>query len=109
MLVIPAPSYSLAQAAWIPRLTIWRDDGLTQRREGEPCESWAAANTPRLFVAPLAHELILGHRLPPVVSNSAVSLSLPGDELSYLGQKQLQRLREGSHCRTSPHRPNSGC
>jgi hypothetical protein len=43
MLVIPAPSYSLAQAAWIPRITIWRDDGTTQRRDGEPCESWAAA------------------------------------------------------------------
>jgi len=43
MLVIPAPSYSLAQAAWIPRITIWRDDGTTQRREGKPCESWAAA------------------------------------------------------------------
>jgi hypothetical protein len=43
MLIIPAPSYSLAHAAWIPRITIWRDDGTTQRREGEPCESWAAA------------------------------------------------------------------
>jgi hypothetical protein len=31
MLVIPAPSSSRAQAAWIPRLTIWRDDGTTQR------------------------------------------------------------------------------
>ena len=43
MLVIPAPSYSIAQAAWIPLLTIWRDDGTMQRREGKPCESWAAA------------------------------------------------------------------
>ena len=43
MLVIPAPSYALAQAGWIPRLTIWRDDGTTYRREGEPCECWAAA------------------------------------------------------------------
>src|SRR5262245_35888890 len=43
MLVIPAPSYSLAQAAWIPRFTIWCDDGTTERREGEPCESWVAA------------------------------------------------------------------
>jgi len=43
MLIIPAPSYSLAQAAWIPRLTTWRDDDTTERREGEPCESWAAA------------------------------------------------------------------
>jgi len=43
MLVIPAPSYSLAQAAWIPRLRIWRDDDTTVRREGKPCESWAAA------------------------------------------------------------------
>jgi hypothetical protein len=42
MPLIPAPSYSLAQAAWTPRITIWRDDGTTQRREGEPCESWAA-------------------------------------------------------------------
>src|SRR5262249_6104176 len=61
----------------------------------------AFSTTSRLFVAPLAHELILGHRLPPVVSNSAGSLSSPGDELSYLGQEQLQRLHEGSHCRTS--------
>src|SRR5262249_39434610 len=43
MLVIPAPSYSLAQAAWIPRITIWRDDGTTHHREGEPRESGAAA------------------------------------------------------------------
>jgi len=43
LLLIPAPSFSLAQAAWIPRLTIWRDDGTMQRREGVPCESWAAA------------------------------------------------------------------
>jgi hypothetical protein len=33
MLIIPAPSYSLVQAVWIPRITIWRDDGTTQRRE----------------------------------------------------------------------------
>src|SRR5262249_57112822 len=43
MFVIPAPIYSLAQAAWIPRITIWRDDGTMQHRKGEPCESWAAA------------------------------------------------------------------
>ena len=43
MLIIPAPVFSLAQAAWIPRLTIWRDDGIIQHREGKPCESWAAA------------------------------------------------------------------
>ena len=43
MLIIRAPSYSLAQAAWIPRLTIWRDHDTTERLEGEPCESWAAA------------------------------------------------------------------
>jgi hypothetical protein len=41
--VIPALSYSLAQAAWIPRIAIWRDDGTTLRREGKPCQSWAAA------------------------------------------------------------------
>ena len=43
MLAIPAPSYSLARAPWIPRLTIWRDDDTTERREGKPCESWAEA------------------------------------------------------------------
>jgi len=43
MLIIPAPGYSLAQAAWIPRLTIWRDDGIIQHGDGKPCESWAVA------------------------------------------------------------------
>jgi len=43
MLIIPAPSFSLAQAAWIPRITIWRDDGTLQHRDGKPCESWTAA------------------------------------------------------------------
>jgi len=33
MLLIPAPTYSLAQAAWIPRLAIWQDDDTTERRE----------------------------------------------------------------------------
>jgi hypothetical protein len=31
MLVIPAPTYSLAQPVWIPRITVWRDDGTTHR------------------------------------------------------------------------------
>jgi len=39
MLVIPAPVYSLRQAAWIPRLTIWRDDGTMHHRESKPCEA----------------------------------------------------------------------
>jgi hypothetical protein len=43
MLLVPAPNYSLAQAAWIPRLVIRRDEGSFDRREGQPCESWAAA------------------------------------------------------------------
>jgi len=43
MLIIPTPSYSLGQAAWISRLTIWRENDATERREGKPCESWAAA------------------------------------------------------------------
>src|SRR5262249_15241570 len=34
------------------------------------------------LLASLAHELVLRHRLPRVVSNSSWSLSLPGDELS---------------------------
>ena len=41
MLLVPAPSYSLAQAAWIPRVMIWRDDGTFERRDGEWCASWA--------------------------------------------------------------------
>ena len=41
MLLVPA--YSLAQAAWIPRLLIWRDDGTFGRREGKPCGSWVEA------------------------------------------------------------------
>ena len=45
VLVIPAPVYSLVQAAWIPRLVVWRDDDTFMRREGEPCENWAAAMT----------------------------------------------------------------
>jgi hypothetical protein len=55
MLLILAPSYSFGQAAWIPRLTIWRDEGTTQRREGEPCESWAAAMVPSWRLAPSSH------------------------------------------------------
>jgi hypothetical protein len=39
MLLIPAPAYSLPQAAWIPRLVIWRDDGRFDRREGCACGS----------------------------------------------------------------------
>jgi len=54
MLIIPAPVFSLAQAAWIPRLTIWCDDGIIQRREGEPCESWAAAMAASWRLASLA-------------------------------------------------------
>lgn len=42
--VLPAPAYSLAQAAWIPRTMIRHDDGTCwRRREGEPRESWAEA------------------------------------------------------------------
>jgi hypothetical protein len=40
MLVIPTPAYSLAKAAWIPRITIWRDDDTFDRRDGETCERW---------------------------------------------------------------------
>jgi hypothetical protein len=43
MLVIPAPVYSLAHAAWIPRLTIRHNDGTVSQRDGEPRASWAEA------------------------------------------------------------------
>jgi len=38
MLLIPAPAYSLAQAAWIPRVVIWRDD--TDIRAAWRCSLW---------------------------------------------------------------------
>ena len=52
MLIIPAPSYSLTQAAWIPRITIWREDGTMLRREGKPCESWAGNDGDKRVSAP---------------------------------------------------------
>ena len=43
VLVIRAPAYSLAKAAWVPRLLVRRDDGTFWHREGALCEIWAAA------------------------------------------------------------------
>ena len=41
--LIPAPTYVLARAAWIPTLVIWHADGRFTRLEGDPCEDYAAA------------------------------------------------------------------
>ena len=41
--IIPAPAYALARTAWIPTLVIWHADGRFTRREGVPCEPYAAA------------------------------------------------------------------
>ena len=35
--ILPAPTYVLARAAWIPTLVIWHADGHFTRLEGEPC------------------------------------------------------------------------
>ena len=64
MLAIPAPSYSLAQAAWIPRITTWRDDGIMQRREGAPCESWVEAMAAELATRVPAQNQPDWNRLP---------------------------------------------
>ena len=41
--ILPAPTYVLARAAWLPTLVIWHADGRFTRIEGDPCEDYAAA------------------------------------------------------------------
>jgi hypothetical protein len=41
--IIPAPTYVLARAAWIPTLVIWHADDRFTRLEGAPCAEFAAA------------------------------------------------------------------
>ena len=41
--ILPARSYLLACAAWIPTLVIWHADGRFTRVEGAPCDEYAAA------------------------------------------------------------------
>jgi hypothetical protein len=41
--LIPAPTYHLARATWIPTLVIWHADGRFTRLEVEACEEYAAA------------------------------------------------------------------
>ena len=41
--IIPAPTYVLARAAWIPTLVIWHPHGRFTRLEGAPCADYAAA------------------------------------------------------------------
>lgn len=43
VILLPAPAYSLARAAWIPTLVIWHADGRFTRLEGAPCGDYAAA------------------------------------------------------------------
>ena len=40
---MPAPTYVLARAAWIPTLALWHADGRFIWLEGEACEDYAAA------------------------------------------------------------------
>jgi hypothetical protein len=42
-MLIPAPTYSLVRAAWVPTLVIWHADGHFTRLEGDPCTDYAAA------------------------------------------------------------------
>jgi hypothetical protein len=41
--ILPASTYVLARAAWIPTRVIWHPDGRFTRLEGEPCGDYAAA------------------------------------------------------------------
>lgn len=43
MTIIPAPTYLLARAAWVPTLVIWHADGRFTRLEGAPFGDYAAA------------------------------------------------------------------
>jgi hypothetical protein len=40
---LPAATYNLARAAWVPTLVIWHADGRFTRLEGAPCVDCAAA------------------------------------------------------------------
>jgi hypothetical protein len=41
--IMPAPTYVLARAAWIPILVIWHADGRFTRLEVDPCAEYATA------------------------------------------------------------------
>ena len=43
--IMPAPTYVLARAAWIPSFVIWHADGRFTRIEGAPWADYAAALT----------------------------------------------------------------
>ena len=62
--IIPAPTYILARAAWIPTLVIWHAAGRFTRLEGEACTDYAAA-------------LAASWRLRPAVTRSMVSATAP--------------------------------
>jgi hypothetical protein len=62
--IIPAPTYILARAAWIPTPVIWHADGRFTRLEGEPCEDYAAT-------------LAASWRLRPAVTGPKVSATGP--------------------------------
>jgi len=40
--IMPAPTYVLARAAWIPTLVIWHADGRLTRIEGEACADYTS-------------------------------------------------------------------
>ena len=42
MTFLPAPTYVLARAAWIPTLVIWHADGRLTRIEGEACADYTS-------------------------------------------------------------------
>jgi hypothetical protein len=51
--ILPAPTYVLARAAWIPTLVIWHADGRFTRLEGASCGDYAAALAARWRLRPL--------------------------------------------------------
>jgi hypothetical protein len=50
--IMPAPTYVLARAAWIPTLVIWHAYGGFTRLEGAPCGDYAAALAARWRLRP---------------------------------------------------------
>jgi hypothetical protein len=53
--LLPAPTYILARAAWIPTLVIWHADGRFTRLEGDPCGHYAAAPAASWRLRPSPH------------------------------------------------------
>jgi hypothetical protein len=58
MTILPAPTYVLTRAAWIPTLVIWHADGRFTRLEGEPVRGLRGAAGRELAVATATSERV---------------------------------------------------